>query len=289
MLFLDCVHQLVNMAPDHFSFNTTYLQVLWRSVCCGLYRDLLFNSAKEMSYSTFRKHSFNVSNIKPQYSVTGTLLRKNRNDLPNLKRTNKNIMYDSYNGTFNNNLSEISNSLHLSTAPKSSLLSLNISSSSVYTRKHSLMTFSSPDPTYFTHMSPLQGNIPTHPAALLWHWNFLFQTDLILLFDSISSLLKKQNFPSTSSFPSNHFLTDVSHGSAASKQHIFLDLNFSTPFLQFWTECFLKSHPLSYPDQNFLHPGFIYSNQIDLFCQEINRIRKTILHLQDDIANLNDQ
>lgn len=106
LLFLDCVHQLLCLKPEVFEFNSNYLILLWHSTCQGLFRDLLFNSPKDLFYTTMkiqlefsngtnllRRNQQNRAtgsslSVKkhPDSGVVGTLMRKSQMDFSTLKK-----------------------------------------------------------------------------------------------------------------------------------------------------------------------------------------------------------
>lgn len=193
LLFLDCVYQLTTMAPTLFSFNSTYLQSLWTSVCCGLYRDLLFNSPKEMYYNKVNKHSFNRVNPGRQagQNVMGTLMRRSQIDVGTLRKSKK----EGFSPTFPTNSNN--SKLDKKNPTKHSLISLNSPRPTPPIRKQSLMTLSSPDPSFlFTEHTKysqcdLFGTQATHLASKLWCWSFMFEEVQLGAFESIPYLASR--------------------------------------------------------------------------------------------------
>lgn len=70
-LFLDCVWQLVLQFPSQFQFTEYYLVSIWDSVCLGLFRNFLFDNARNSRYVP-RKNS--TQEVYIQRSETVPLL-----------------------------------------------------------------------------------------------------------------------------------------------------------------------------------------------------------------------
>ncbi|ESO01140.1 hypothetical protein HELRODRAFT_175169 [Helobdella robusta] len=113
VLFLDCVHQMLSLRPSSFQFNDNYLLEVWSAVCCGYFRDFLFDSPKDSYYSLLkcqidlsrnnlngsRMHRKNNVGSSPaatlsrrgelDLGVDGTLMRKSQLDFTVFKKQMK--------------------------------------------------------------------------------------------------------------------------------------------------------------------------------------------------------